>query len=182
MQHLAHLSVESLIPHRPPMQLLSRVLCAGPEEIWSCVVLDRNAPFVAADQDQGLADGQVAAVITLEYMAQTAAAFFSVQALGIEAEPAAPRPGMLIGCSQLSCTTAAIAIPTTVAVQASLASALPASADASALVRFTGKVFDLQSATDPDADPAAIVTVAATQTPIAEAVLSVFLPAAGKTQ
>ena len=169
MQSLAHLPVESRIPHRPPMQLLTRLICASDQVIWSAIELNQQSPFVDTERDQ------VAAVITMEYLAQTAAAFFSVQS---QAEaPTEPRPGMLIGCSKLSCTSAAIAVPATLAVEATLASPLPAAADASALVRFTGKVFTLPGDTDPEPD--ALTAMTAAQTPIAEAALSVFLPAAG---
>lgn len=170
MRSLAHLPVEALIPHRPPMQLLTRIISASDTVIWSLIELDRQSPFVDRERNQ------VGAVITMEYLAQTAAAFFSVQSFDDQKAPSQPRPGMLIGCSKLTCSSATIAVPATLAVQASLASALPAAADASALVRFTGKVLSMPAGTE--AEPGALTALAAAQMPVAEAALSVFLPAA----
>ena len=169
MPTLDHLPVTALIPHRPPMQLLTRILLSSADDIWSRIELDQQATFVS--------DGAVSAVITLEYMAQTAAAFFSLQSpadTGV-----GPRPGMLIGCPSLDCKIASINVPTALAVQVSRASALPQTPDASALVRFTGKVFDLGPQTECDGHPNTTITSAQSKSPVATAAISVFLPAAG---
>ena len=88
-------AIESLIPHRPPMVLLDRVIAVGPQQLLAHAELTPDAPFCSASG--------VPACIGLEYLGQAAAAFFSTQ------EPAGttvmpPRPGLLIASRSYTCS------------------------------------------------------------------------------
>lgn len=174
------MDLNALLPHRPPMQLLTRMLAVAKDEVWSAVALDQHSPFVEHTTRS------VSTIVLLEYLAQTAAAFFALQALDDQAvsggEAVAPRPGMLIGCSRLDCADSAISIPTTLVVQAQLASPLPDSSTASALVRFSGTVFNLPQQTQVFADGAALIEAAQPTAAVAQAAFSVYLPAAAATE
>lgn len=65
--------IAELVPHRPPMLLLDRALCADEQGIVCALTITADAPFCR--------DGAVAAVVAIEYMAQAAAAWLGALAL-----------------------------------------------------------------------------------------------------
>lgn len=79
-----------LVPHRPPMLLIDRVLSYSSEVATCEVQIRADSLFVE--------DGQVPAVIGLEYMAQSVAAAAGLTAL-VEGKPA--RVGLLLGSREL---------------------------------------------------------------------------------
>jgi predicted hotdog family 3-hydroxylacyl-ACP dehydratase len=80
-----------LVPHTPPMVLLDAVVAHGTDFVTCALTVRADAPFVGPDG--------VAALVSLEYMAQAAAAFAG---LGAIADLAPIRWGFLIGCSELT--------------------------------------------------------------------------------
>ena len=82
--------IVELVPHRPPMLLLDRVLAYDGECVTCETVLRPDSPF--ADQ------GQVPAVVGIEYMAQTIAVGAGLR--GREKGDGA-RTGFLLGCRSL---------------------------------------------------------------------------------
>ena len=83
--------IVELVPHRPPMLLLDRVLAYDGECVTCETVLRPDSPF--ADQ------GRVPAVVGIEYMAQTIAAGAGLR--GREKGGGA-RTGFLLGCRSLT--------------------------------------------------------------------------------
>jgi len=81
-----------LVPHRPPMLLLDRVLSYDGECVVCETVLGPQSPF--ADQ------GEVPAVVGIEYMAQAIAAGAGLSAR--EQGDASGKMGFLLGCRSLS--------------------------------------------------------------------------------
>jgi predicted hotdog family 3-hydroxylacyl-ACP dehydratase len=88
----AYPPIVELIPHRPPMLLLDRVLSYDGVRVVCETVLEASSPFV----DQG----QVPAVVGIEYMAQAIAAGAGLSARD-KGETAA-RMGFLLGCRDLT--------------------------------------------------------------------------------
>jgi predicted hotdog family 3-hydroxylacyl-ACP dehydratase len=78
--------IVELVPHRPPMLLLDRVLSYDGERVVCETVLGPDSPF--AEQ------GEVPAVVGIEYMAQTIAAHAGLEARA-RGEP--PAIGFLLG-------------------------------------------------------------------------------------
>jgi predicted hotdog family 3-hydroxylacyl-ACP dehydratase len=90
------------------MLLLDRIVAFQPEQSVTCEVRIRpDATFVE--------DGGVPAVVGIEYMAQTVAAFAGMSA---RADGKPPRVGLLLGCRELRLTTDAYAIGDTLTVNA----------------------------------------------------------------
>jgi predicted hotdog family 3-hydroxylacyl-ACP dehydratase len=85
-------AIVELVPHRPPMLLLDRVLAYDGECVICEAVLQPDSPF--ADK------GQVPAVVGIEYMAQTIAAGAGLSARDKGAPSA--RMGFLLGCRSLT--------------------------------------------------------------------------------
>jgi predicted hotdog family 3-hydroxylacyl-ACP dehydratase len=83
--------IVELVPHRPPMLLLDRVLSYDGERVVCETVLGPQSPF--AEQ------GQVPAVVGIEYMAQAIAAGAGLSAR--EKGNASGRVGFLLGCRSL---------------------------------------------------------------------------------
>jgi predicted hotdog family 3-hydroxylacyl-ACP dehydratase len=81
-----------LVPHRPPMLLLDRVLSYDGECVVCETVLGPQSPF--AEQ------GEVPAVVGIEYMAQAIAAGAGLSAR--EKGDDAGKMGFLLGCRSLS--------------------------------------------------------------------------------
>ena len=81
-----------LVPHRPPMLLLDRVLSYDGECVVCETVLGPQSPF--ADQ------GEVPAVVGIEYMAQAIAAGAGLSAR--EKGSTAGQMGFLLGCRSLT--------------------------------------------------------------------------------
>jgi predicted hotdog family 3-hydroxylacyl-ACP dehydratase len=96
--------IEELVPHRPPMLLIDRVCAHGDDVTISTVAIRPDSPFVAAGSDGRLG---VPAVVGIEYMAQTVAAYAGLSA---RKEKRAPRIGFLLGCRELSLATDAFAV------------------------------------------------------------------------
>ena len=86
--------IVELVPHRPPMLLLDRVLSYDGERVVCETVLGPDSPF--AEQ------GEVPAVVGIEYMAQTIAAGAGLSAR--DKGDQAGRMGFLLGCRNLSIT------------------------------------------------------------------------------
>lgn len=84
-------SVEDVVPHRPPMLLLDRLVAWDGERVLCEVRIGEGTRFLAAD-------AMVPAVVGLEYMAQAVAAFAGLKARAAGGEP---RLGFLIGCREL---------------------------------------------------------------------------------
>jgi predicted hotdog family 3-hydroxylacyl-ACP dehydratase len=84
--------IVELVPHRPPMLLLDRVLSYDGECVVCETVLGPNSPF--AEQ------GHVPAVVGIEYMAQTIAAGAGLSAR--EKGSASGQMGFLLGCRSLT--------------------------------------------------------------------------------
>jgi len=84
--------IVELVPHRPPMLLLDRVLSYDGDCVVCETVLGPDSPF--AEQ------GEVPAVVGIEYMAQTIAAGAGLSAR--DKGDQAGRTGFLLGCRNLS--------------------------------------------------------------------------------
>ena len=84
-------AIAEVVPHRPPMLLLDRVVSYDGERVVCELVLTPDSPF--SDR------GEVPAIVGLEYMAQTIAAGAGLSARG-RGQPA--RMGFLLGCRSLS--------------------------------------------------------------------------------
>jgi predicted hotdog family 3-hydroxylacyl-ACP dehydratase len=82
--------VAELVPHRPPMILIDEILDIGEKSLSARVALTELSPFVE--------EGKLPALVTLEYMAQSIAAFAGA------ARRAAGKPvqlGFLIACREM---------------------------------------------------------------------------------
>jgi predicted hotdog family 3-hydroxylacyl-ACP dehydratase len=82
--------VAELVPHRPPMILIDEILDIGETSLSARVALTERSPFVE--------DGKLPALITLEYMAQSIAAFAGA-ARRASGKPV--RLGFLIACREM---------------------------------------------------------------------------------
>lgn len=88
-------ALTELVPHRPPMLLLDRLLAWDDEKALCEVSIDEASPFLERSPAEA---GLVPAVVGIEYMAQTVAVFAGLRA---RATGAAPRIGFLLGCREL---------------------------------------------------------------------------------
>ena len=79
--------MQDLIPHRPPMLLLDHILTMTENQLWALVSIQEDTMFC---DSQG-----VPACLGIEYLAQAAAAFFSLRSMYWR--QVSPRPGMLVG-------------------------------------------------------------------------------------
>ena len=100
-------SMEALLPHRAPMILLDAVESDEPEQIVCRVSIRADSPFVE--------NGQVRAVIALEYMAQCVAAFAGLRAFR---EGQEVRIGYIIGASPIEFAVDALRVGETLRVEA----------------------------------------------------------------
>jgi predicted hotdog family 3-hydroxylacyl-ACP dehydratase len=83
--------IADVVPHKPPMLLLDRVLSYDGERVVCELVLEPNSPF---------SDGaQVPAIVGVEYMAQAIATGAGLSARD-KGQP--PRVGFLLGCRSLT--------------------------------------------------------------------------------
>ncbi len=78
--------IAALVPHKPPMLLLDRVLSYSTDFVSCEVEIRVDSPFVR--------DGVVPAIVGLEYMAQCVATFAGLSARD---KDEAPRVGFLLG-------------------------------------------------------------------------------------
>ena len=83
--------IAEVVPHRPPMLLLDRVVSYDGQLVVCELQLGPNSPFAAS--------GEVPAIVGLEYMAQTIAAGAGLRARD-NGQPA--RMGFLLGCRSLT--------------------------------------------------------------------------------
>lgn len=93
-------SIDALLPHRAPMQLIDRVLAADAEGLWAEASTDRRTALKDA--------AGVPAVAALEMLAQSSAAYFTLRAHAAAtadstAASSAPVAGMLVACRALNC-------------------------------------------------------------------------------
>ena len=96
-----------LVPHKPPMLLLDRVLAHEADSVTCAVTIAVGSPFVE--------DGRVPAVIGIEYMAQSVAAYAGLLAY---AQGRPPRIGFLLGCRELTLATDVFRVGDTLTVTA----------------------------------------------------------------
>jgi predicted hotdog family 3-hydroxylacyl-ACP dehydratase len=83
--------IADLVPHAPPMLLLEELLEVDAESAVTRVSISERSPFFE--------NGGVPAVVTIEYMAQTIAAFAGAQR---RVEGQAVELGFLLGCRQMT--------------------------------------------------------------------------------
>lgn len=91
MHHeFSHLKIEEIIPQDPPFVLIDEVLKFDEESIHACLTISEKDPFYL--------NGSVPAYVSLEYMAQTIAAWNGLRALQ---RGGAPKIGFLLGTRKL---------------------------------------------------------------------------------
>lgn len=86
---MAYPALHTILPHRPPMILIDELLECSEYEVVCGVTVREGEPFVA--------DGRVPALISVEYFAQTVAAFFGYRA----SDRSEPFMGLLLGARAL---------------------------------------------------------------------------------
>lgn len=96
-------AVAQLVPHRPPMLLIDRVIAHG-DNVTVCEVEVKADSLFTVERD---GRREVPAVVGIEYMAQTVATFAGMSA---RKERRAPRIGFLIGCRELRLDTDAFPV------------------------------------------------------------------------
>lgn len=87
-------SLRQLVPHAPPMLLLDELLEWTPGRARCAVRLRPDSPFME--------DGRVRALVSLEYMAQAAAACAGADARGGEGGGEGSARGLLLGTRELT--------------------------------------------------------------------------------
>jgi predicted hotdog family 3-hydroxylacyl-ACP dehydratase len=87
-------SIADVVPHRPPSLLLDELVEADDKHAVSLVRITERSPFF---EGQG-----VPAVVTLEYMAQTVAAYSGALRRGLGQQV---QLGFLLACRRLTLTT-----------------------------------------------------------------------------
>jgi predicted hotdog family 3-hydroxylacyl-ACP dehydratase len=90
---VAYPALGSILPHRPPMILIDELVHCGERDVVCAVTVRRDAPFVA--------DGRVPALVSLEYFAQTVAAFYGYLSRNTDQFTM----GMLLGTRELELLT-----------------------------------------------------------------------------
>lgn len=122
--------IDMLVPHRTPMLLIDAVLSSDDQGVWAVVCLQADSPFVQ--------DGRVSTAVGLEYLAQAAAAFFTLQSSEAEATV---RQGMLIACPRLDADLPWFVVGDTLLLTARSASRMPTAGQGRGLVKFVGDIF-----------------------------------------
>ena len=90
--------IYDLIPHRPPMLLINKIVSLTQNSSESIVIINEKTPFYQNDYLQDKADDKIAGVpswIGLEYMGQTAALIAGYQ---LREGLTQPHLGFLLGC------------------------------------------------------------------------------------
>lgn len=87
---MAYPALHTILPHRPPMILIDELLEYSEHEVVCGVTVREGAPFVR--------DGRVPALISIEYFAQSVAAFFGYRG---RHNPGLFAMGMLLGAREL---------------------------------------------------------------------------------
>lgn len=169
------ISMNELIPHRPPMQLLDRVIASSKERLLGTAHITRSAPFCTSDG--------VPSCMGLEYLGQCAAAFFSVQRTGSEGMSLdSPAPGMLIASRSYLCRLGHFPLDEHLLFDVSPTSQV----GSSGLVKFRGAIYVVPSAEETVRELSAtsiddlnsVLAFAQRTEPFAEGDLSVYLPPA----
>ena len=88
---MSYPSVAELVPHRPPMILIDEVVQTEGVTLTARVRLTKSSPFMQ--------NGQLPALITLEYMAQSIAAFAGLKGRK-KGEPV--KLGLLMSCREMT--------------------------------------------------------------------------------
>jgi predicted hotdog family 3-hydroxylacyl-ACP dehydratase len=83
--------MQELVPHRPPMILIDEVVETGGLTLTARVRLTKSSPFMH--------EGQLPALITLEYMAQSIAAFAGLKSRK-QGKPI--KLGLLMSCREMT--------------------------------------------------------------------------------
>lgn len=122
--------IETLVPHRSPMLLIDEVLSRDDKGIWALARLTADCAFMH--------EGRVSSAVGLEYLAQTAAALFTL--LSME-EPATVRQGMLIACPRLDADIPWFRVGESLLLHVRPASRMPAADQSRVLVKFVGDVY-----------------------------------------
>ncbi len=89
----AYPPLQSILPHRPPMILIDELVHWDEREVVCSVTIRDDAPFVV--------DGRVPALVSIEYFAQTVAAFYGYLARHRQQFTM----GMLLGTRELELRT-----------------------------------------------------------------------------
>lgn len=133
------------------MRLIDAVLMASDAELWATLLIHADSSFVRA--------GRVRAAIALEYLAQAAAAFFSIEAWRSAAMSSseehcnAPvvKQGMLIAVPSLSSDVSHFNVGDRLLLHVSPASRMPIKGNG--MVKFRGEVFVCSDSKFPDRWP-----------------------------
>ncbi len=112
------------------MLLIDEVLSSDDKGIWAIARLTADSALVH--------EGRVSSAVGLEYLAQTAAAFFTLLS---NAAPTAVRQGMLIACPRLDADVAWFRVGDTLLLHVRPASRMPTADQGRALVKFVGDVY-----------------------------------------
>ncbi len=112
-----------LLPHRPPMRLIDRVITSSEDSIVCGASVGASGVF--ADS------GEVPAALCLEYIAQACAAFMGLSARARE-EPV--RPGYLLACRSLDLSVDTLRVGDRLEIRVAL------TANAAAASSFAGEV------------------------------------------
>ncbi len=154
-------SLNTLIPHQPPMRLIDQVLAFDEHQVWATVNPSEDCIFATP--------AGIPACLGLEYLAQTAAAFFSLQA----STDRPPRAGKLVACQKLITRQAYFAFLQPLLLRVTLTSRLPPVVTQQALVKFAGAVFPAPTALPKPGLPEQLADMVGE--PICTAELSVYL-------
>jgi predicted hotdog family 3-hydroxylacyl-ACP dehydratase len=106
-EEFRQLPIAELLPHRPPMILLDRLLLHGPGFLEAGVCIRPDSPFVR--------DGHVPAWVGVEYMAQACACFAGMEA---RARGEAARVGFLLGTREYRTAVVGFDVGATLRVRA----------------------------------------------------------------
>lgn len=136
---MTHINADELIPHQGPMCLIDEIMAHRDRELWSCVKVQENL-FTTAKG--------VHSCVGIEYLAQTAAAFFT-----LKMDPGSePKQGMLIACRSYKSRVEFFLNTSPLMLYIQLSSSLPTSSASSNLVKFQGEIHALNT-TLPDFSP-----------------------------
>ena len=127
--HHSKPSIAELIPHEPPMRMVDAIIAYDAEQLWAEVTLTENSMFA---RRQG-----IRACFGLEYLAQTSAAFFTLQAT----EDSPPRQGMLIASRRFESRQSHYPLHSHLLLHVQLTSPVPPDSHQSALVKFRGEIY-----------------------------------------
>lgn len=112
MAEIAYPAIEALIPHRENMRLLKRVVYYGDKEIEVEAEVEAGAWYLNAQ-------GQMPTWITLEMMAQAAAAYSGMERfLADPVGNTAPRIGVLLGTRVLEACQPTVMVGSRLRIQA----------------------------------------------------------------